>query len=413
MSDVVFDVLVIGAGPAGIAAGAAAAESGARVCVIDDNPAPGGQIWRDGSHASAPPWIERLGRSGAQLMRETIAIDRPQMGRLLAVSGGRSMVIEYGKLILATGARERFLPFPGWTLPNVMGAGGLQAMVKGGLDVNRKRVVVAGSGPLLLAVAAYLRQQGARILTIAEQASWTKVRRFALKLIRDPAKLVEAARLELALLGIPRQYHCRPRAAEGAGKLERVILDASGVEIRLECDYLACGFGLVPNVELAGLIGCEFRDGFVAVNEWQETSAPDVLCAGEPMGIGGLALALASGEIAGFAAAGARERARRRFGARGKALWFQKAMEETFALRAELKTMATKETIVCRCEDATLEQITKHATWRAAKLATRCGMGPCQGRVCGPAVEFLTGMRPGSVRAPVFPAPLGVFSGPD
>ncbi len=409
MSEIAYDVLVVGAGPAGIAAGAAAAESGARVCVLDDNPAPGGQIWRGAVTKDAAPWIERLRLSGAHRMQQTCVIDRPRDGRLLVDSNGRPAVIAYNKLILATGARERFLPFPGWTLPNVMGAGGLQAMVKGGLPVEDKRVVVAGSGPLLLAVAAYLRQRGAQVLMIAEQASWANVRRFALSLIHQPAKLLDAARLKLALLGVTHHYHCHPRAAEGDGKLERVLLDARGKEIRVECDYLACGFGLVPNLELPWLLGCEIRRGFVAVNEWQETSVRDVWCAGEPVGIGGLALALASGEIAGLAAAGRRQRARQFFSARDKALRFQVAMEEAFALRNELKTIATPETIVCRCEDVTLDRITRHASWRAAKLATRCGMGPCQGRVCGPALEFLTGLQMDSVRAPIFPVPLGAF----
>jgi NADPH-dependent 2,4-dienoyl-CoA reductase/sulfur reductase-like enzyme len=164
-----FDVLVIGGGPAGIAAAARAAESGARVGIVDDNPRLGGQIWRGGSEdktSEASRWIERLHASGASILAGFRVVHQPEAGVLLAENLDRACELSYKKLILATGARERFLPFPGWTLPNVMGAGGLQAMVKGGLPIRGKRVVVAGTGPLLLAVAATLRKLGAEVVMI-------------------------------------------------------------------------------------------------------------------------------------------------------------------------------------------------------------------------------------------------------
>ena len=183
---------------------------------------------------------------------------------------------------------------------------------------------------------------------------------------------------------------------------------------REPCDYLAAGFGLVPNVELPLLLGCALDGGmdggFVAVNEWQETSVTGVYCAGEPTGIGGVDLALAGGQIAGYASTGWQDRARSWFRMRHRARKFQYAMDEAFALRTELKAMATPETVVCRCEDVRLGDLRRHSSWRAAKLQTRCGMGPCQGRVCGPAVEFLFGWRADSIRPPIFPVPVSNLS---
>jgi NADPH-dependent 2,4-dienoyl-CoA reductase/sulfur reductase-like enzyme len=171
-----FDVLVIGAGPAGISAAVRAAECGQIVGIVDDNSAAGGQIWRGEADSEegndALRWIKELRASGVMQLFGTRVFDQPEAGVLLAEGANDVSELRYTSLILATGARERFLPFPGWTLPNVMGAGGLQAMVKSGLPIRGKRVVVAGTGPLLLAVAAFLRKKGAEILIVCEQASW-------------------------------------------------------------------------------------------------------------------------------------------------------------------------------------------------------------------------------------------------
>jgi NADPH-dependent 2,4-dienoyl-CoA reductase/sulfur reductase-like enzyme len=193
-----FDIAVIGAGPAGIAAAVAAAESGARVALLDDNPAPGGQIWRGGAkashHSQARHWLDRLSNSSVSVLSGT-RVFYAHNGALEAESDDSLWQILHGKLILATGARELFLPFPGWTLPNVVGAGGLQAMVKSGLSIKGKRVVLAGTGPLLLAVAAYLSEHGANVLCICEQASFSQLCAFAPTLAAFPSKLIEALQL--------------------------------------------------------------------------------------------------------------------------------------------------------------------------------------------------------------------------
>ncbi|MGH9412953.1 MAG: 2Fe-2S iron-sulfur cluster-binding protein, partial [Terriglobales bacterium] len=154
------DVVVVGAGPAGLAAATAAVNAGKRAILIDDNPAAGGQIWRAGGVRVSP---------SIELHCQTRIVDALAPGLLRGENPDGLMDFAYGKLILATGARERFLPFPGWTMPHVLGAGGLQAMVKSGLPIAGKRVVVAGTGPLLPLVASYLRQHGATIVAICEQ----------------------------------------------------------------------------------------------------------------------------------------------------------------------------------------------------------------------------------------------------
>jgi NADPH-dependent 2,4-dienoyl-CoA reductase/sulfur reductase-like enzyme len=170
------------------------------------------------------------------------------------------------------------------------------------------------------------------------------------------------------------------------------------------CDYLACGFGLIPNVELGALLGCLMTDSGVQVDEYQQTSVPGVFCAGEATGIGGLELSLVEGEIAGYAAAGRLEAAQALFGIRARHARFATALDRAFALRPELKRLPQDDTLVCRCEDVTFGRVRSCSNWRDAKLQTRCGMGPCQARVCGGAIEFLLGWKPESVRPPVFPA---------
>lgn len=395
----VCDVLVVGAGPAGLAAAWRAAQSGLRVIVADDNPAPGGQIWRGGS-PGARVWFERVRSVEIQQIHSARVFHQPKAGTLLAEVRDGICELSFASLVLATGARERFLPFPGWTLPNVMGAGGLQALVKTGLPVQGKRAVVAGSGPLLLAVAAYLRKRGAEVLLIAEQASSLQLAKFAVGAV---GKRSQAFELKRQLSGVPYRSGCWVLAAHGSEKLERVTLLRGGKRWQVSCDYLACGFHLVPNLELAELLGCAIDNDAVRVDEFQQTTVSQVYGAGETTGIGGLELSLVEGEIAGLAAAGKRDEARKLFREREKQRKFAALLNRTFALREELKQLPASETIVCRCEDVTFERLRGHSSWRAAKLQTRCGMGPCQGRVCGSAVEFLFGWRAESVRPPVLP----------
>jgi NADPH-dependent 2,4-dienoyl-CoA reductase/sulfur reductase-like enzyme len=421
-------VLVVGAGPAGLAAAAAASERGAQVLLVDENPAPGGQIWRPARgaepRAQMRPLLERARGvrrlagvavyDGEAPIADPDATASEQAIRLRALDVNEQVgeqvvenVVELvaPRVVLALGATERFLPFPGWTLPGVLGVGGLQAMVKGGLPVRGRRVAIAGSGPLLLAVAASMLDAGARVVGVFEQASRAAVRRFGLGLARHPRKLGQAVGLLAKLRGVRRANDAWPVRAEGDGVLERVTLQVGGRQETLDADLLACAFGLVPATGLAALLGCAVRAGSVVVDELQRTTIPGVLCAGESTGIGGVDLALAEGEVAGRTAAGCLDAARAEAPRVRAERRFAGALERAFALRPELRHLAHDDTVVCRCEDVSWGAIRTRRDARQAKLETRCGMGPCQGRVCGPALELLCGWERERPRPPLIPVP--------
>ena len=314
-------VLVIGSGPAGITAAATAAMHGMDVLLLDDNAAPGGQIWRESivGQPEEPDDMQRkallaLRVSGARIFSGWSVFDAPRERTLRAIqdtgSDTHTIDISYENLILATGARERFLPFPGWTLPGVFGAGGLQALARGGFPVAGKRIVVAGTGPLLLPVAAHLRQMGGRVTTVAEQASRRQLARFSASLSRQPGKLLEGLQYRAASGGSRYRLGCWPVAALGTEKLEGVRLTDGERTWDEPSNLLACGFHLVPNTELASLLGCTLRDANIEVDEVQQTSIANVFAAGEPTGIAGLDSALLTGTMAGLAAAGKLDEAR-------------------------------------------------------------------------------------------------------
>ncbi len=416
-------ILIVGGGAAGMSAALAASSNGIRTTIIDDNPRLGGQIWRAAlgktAASRAQDLIDAIDNKKIDIVNDAVVFAAPRRQSLLAETRSGTVAFDYEKLIITTGARERFLPFPGWTLPNVLGAGGLQALVKGGLSVKGKCIVVAGTGPLLLAVAKYLRLKGAKVSAIVEQAPQHKLNRFALNLVWSPTKLFQAAALRASLFGIPYLTNswvtaakCRsPRVSKDVTSDSTmnsllITLNRNGKNEVIECDYLACGFHLVPNTELASLLGCDLTDGLVDVDEFQLTSRESVYCAGEPTGIGGVESSLIEGAIGGHAAAGNRREARALFQKRDRTRHFGEQLNKAFALRNELRHLSDPQTVVCRCEDVQYEKLAAFGDWRTAKLQTRCGMGPCQGRVCGAAAEFIFGWTPDSVRPPIFPVKL-------
>ncbi len=415
------DLLIVGAGPAGLAAAAAAAPGGQRIVLIDDNPAPGGQIWRDGPGARLPASARTLraavGRcANVALWTGTRVLAATASDELLLEQPHRSVRLRWGRLILCTGARELLLPFPGWTLPGVSGAGGLQALIKAGWPVAGERVVVAGSGPLLLAAASTAAQAGAKVVGLIEQAPAWPLARLALSLVRWPEKLVQAATL------LPRHYRSGAvvTAALGAQRVEAVQV-RQGVQpqaptLTLDCDRLACGYGLVPNIQLGQLLGCALDPGTghgpaLRVDALQATSLAAVWAAGECTGVGGSELARVEGTIAGLAASGQIDAARpwRRRRERWQA--FAARIEQTFALGPAVAGLPQPDTLVCRCEDVAWRELQPHDGWTEAKLQTRCGMGACQGRVCGAALQVLKGWSPPAPRVPLVPAPIGSLAG--
>jgi NADPH-dependent 2,4-dienoyl-CoA reductase/sulfur reductase-like enzyme len=202
-------------------------------------------------------------------------------------------------------------------------------------------------------------------------------------------------------------------AASGRDRGEGVTVTTGRRERSLACDVLCVGYGLVPNAELPVLLGCATEAGGVAVDERQETTVAGVYCAGEPTGIGGVDLSLVEGEIAGLVAADRATAATSLYRHRDRLRTAAAALERAFVPRAELRDLCTSDTVVCRCEDVTRGALDPRWSPRQAKLYTRARMGPCQGRVCGPALEFLFGWPPDTVRPPLKPILLSTMLAAD
>ena len=388
------DVIIVGAGPAGVAALLPLLAAGRRVIWVEQSARAGGQIWR----ASLPPaWQAALATALrnpllSTCFGHTVFDARTEQGehrlRLhrLAAPHSPALKLQAPQLLLCLGAREKFLPFPGWTLPGVTGAGGLQALVKQGWPVREQQVVIAGSGPLLLAAADTVRSHGGHLSLIAEQASRSSLLAFAARM--SPSKLAQAAGLAWRLRGITYRQGVWVQQALGEHKLEAVRLSDGHTSWELACDALGVGFGLQANSELAQLLGCRLReDGAIAVDEQLRTSCPGIWAAGECTGIGGVDKSIAEGRLAAQTLLGQTPNMR----PRRQALAFGAQLQRSFALRPELLKLADAHTLICRCEDVSFAALKAHSDWRDAKLQTRCGMGACQGRICGPITETLLG----------------------
>jgi len=414
-------VLVVGAGPAGLAAAHAAAAAGRDVLLLDAAPQAGGQIWRARQGVLADPVADALAglaAAGARVLAGTrVTMVLPQ--RTLLVDGPQgAQRLRWERLILATGARERLLPLPGWTLPGVFGAGGLQALVKGGWPIRGKRVLVAGTGPLLLAAAATLRAEGAQVSGVVEEAGTAALARFAGALARHPRKAAQALRLGAALRDVTMMRGWRVAAIEGDGRVERVLLAGEGGRTRtVDCDALAAGWGLVPQTELAQALGCALAERFgaaaIAVDGAQRSSVAGVFAAGECTGVAGAEAARLQGEIACATAAadlGAAPSETRSSAARlAREHAFAAAVAATFPMPRDWADRLRDDTLVCRCEDVRWSALRAQPDLRAAKLATRCGMGHCQGRLCHDALAAVMHWPRLPQREPLTPAPLATL----
>jgi NADPH-dependent 2,4-dienoyl-CoA reductase/sulfur reductase-like enzyme len=462
------DLAVVGAGPAGLAAAREAADHGLSVVVLDDNARPGGQYFRQPpetfrrrtSSSLAEHWaradelLRALDRPGVVYLPNAVVWDAPEPLTLAYAAGADSGRVRAGCVVVAAGAYDRPVAFPGWTLPGVVTAGGVQNLIKGQCVVPGSRAAVVGNGPLLLVVAANLLRAGVRVAAVAEAApvhrrAWAQAARLA----AAPSILRLGASCRAALLRARAPYRTGETvvAAEGDGEVRAVTLapiDPAGWIDRararqIEVDTLVVGFGLTPSVELTRLLGCAhafdpLRGGWLPVRSPAlETSAPGVFAAGDGTGIGGVVLAQIEGQLAGLGAAlrlgrantGRAEGRRRSLAARLSRLdRFRAGLERVFAPPASYLDLLTEDTVVCRCEEVTYGELTARlgeyvagtgaavTGMIALKAATRTGMGRCQGRNClatlaaivaraqGVAVERLVWPR---VRPPARPILLG------
>jgi thioredoxin reductase len=452
-SEPVFDLAVVGAGPAGLAGAVAAADRGLRCVLLDAGARPGGQYYRhpaaelgarrpDRLHhhwSTFERLAERLerhrtaGRISYLTHHHVALLERAEPWRLHAVTGADgsgTATVRAGAVLLATGAHERQLPFPGWTLPGVVTAGGAQAMLKAGLVLPGKRVVVAGSGPLLLAAAASLTAAGARVPAVVEAGDYLGYLRGPGALARVPGKLWEGVTHGTALArhAVRLRRSSAVVEAHGTDRVDAVTvarLDADwrpvpGTERRIACDAVAVGHGLVPQLELATELGAGTRqvpDGTLAlvVDQRQRTTVDGLWAAGETCGVGGAELALAEGELAALSIAGADRVPAALVGRRRRLRAFAELMAAAHRPGAGWADWLRPETEVCRCEEVPAERITEAVQElgatdaRTVKLLTRAGMGWCQGRMCGAAVACLAGQpAPEPDRRPFScPVPLG------
>ncbi|MEU4385967.1 NAD(P)/FAD-dependent oxidoreductase [Promicromonospora sp. NPDC023805] len=435
--DATRDVVVVGAGPAGLAAARAAATAGARVTLLDAADGLGGQYWR---HLPAERPADREGllhhrwatygelddalRAHPDVTvlpsAQVWSLERLDSGIRLNVlvgepdgAGREALVLEPDALVLATGAHDRTLPFPGWQLPGVYSAGAAQALAKGERVAVGWRVVVAGAGPFLLPVVSSLLQTGADVVGVHEAS---RLGSLARGWLNRPWELVGAAGKAGELAGYVRdlvrhRVPWRPGeavvAAHGDGRVEAVTVarlderwaPVAGTERRIEADAVCVSHGFTPRLELAIAAGCDLTpDRFVVVDETQATSVPGVWAAGEVTGIGGADAALAEGAVAGTAAAGgdtctgaARAAGRARTRARG----FAARIKAAHGIRGGWTGWLRDDTVVCRCEETTygrvreVVELTGSHEPRSVKLTSRAGLGPCQARMCGRTLQEL------------------------
>jgi D-hydroxyproline dehydrogenase subunit alpha len=450
----VSDVLVIGAGAAGLSAAYAAARAGCLVSVVDANPRTGGQYHRD--------------RPGAPVFRPRGCDDDAVWARIgirpgetvFALSGGRDaftartrgddrhrdMVssIDARRVVIATGAFDRHLPVPGWDLPGVMAGGGAQALIKGSGVLPGKRVVVAGTGPFLLAVASAILEAGGSVAAVLEANDPFALRhhRAAVTNVGKAGELVRYV-TALARHRVPYLRRHRVRRIHGDNAVTGVTVaqvDADwfakpGTDRWIDADTVTLGYGFTAQTDLPAQLGCAMTvatdEGLAVVtSDDQGTSVDGVFAAGETTGVGGVDLARIEGLISGAAVARSlgrpsplRDEAllRRR---RDRMRAFADVLARAFPVRPGWEPDLADDTIMCRCEEVPLGRI-RHAIddlgagdARTVKLLTRAGMGWCQGRVCSFAVDRLCpqpATLPGQARAatrPVaVPVPLGSLIG--
>jgi len=456
------NVVIIGAGPAGLSASLAAAAAGAPVLLIDSNPRLGGQYWRmsaddfqdqHNQHFDLDTGLLLINAvkarkeievwSGSQIWSAT---NKDGKNTLRVIYQGKERIVNTENLILCTGAYDRTLPFPGWDIPGVMTPGGVQSLLKGHGVLAGRRVVVAGSGPFLLPVAAGVVKAGGSVVALLEA---NKSRRWLTSffvLLENISKIKEAfyyiKTISEAKVRVRFGQAVIAAHAASNGELESVDIAKIDRNFRIKkvqnikCDVAAIGWGFTADTSLAGSLGCNQLvakdDGVVVwVDGEQQTSIPGVFAAGEITGIGGSDLSMAEGVIAGISAAKfvgcnveVLKAHRKR---RAKRQRFASALIRAYPIKPGWKSWLRDETIICRCEEVCLSDL-KHSInelgatdSRTAKLLTRCGMGLCQGRICGRFVVDLVANelnlsptdtdRISAVNRPIItPIPLGVLA---
>lgn len=410
MKDTV-DAIIVGAGPAGLAAAAELAVHKLSVCLIDEQIGPGGQIWRNTNPAHQWPGVSYSPASTIIDVRAQQTISATWLQR---TSGGRVMrETEARALIIATGAMERPMLFPGTQLPGVMGIGAVQSLFKQSRIIPRgPGVILAGHGPLLLLTVQQIMAQGASIDAVLD-LSIAGARQNAAKwlpgaLMADPPLLVQGMQLlrSFRRMGIQVCNNVTALQASGDGRVERVQFVAGGRQQTLPARLLAVHDGVIPNTQLTRLLNLahrwsEAQQSFAPVTQADgRSSHSQVWITGDGAGIAGVDLAVQRGRLTGLSVAHALDSSQTQSAKKHEHTSIRQ-LERSISRRLParhfvdalypplpVEHLATDDTIVCRCEALTLKTIHRAIAQGAigpnrVKTFTRCGMGACQGRQCG------------------------------
>ena len=450
------DIIIIGAGPAGMSAAVTARAAGLRTVVLDEQPRPGGQIYRNVTvvqptiaallgpdYLCGANLVKRFAESGAKYCGKTLVWDIEQDLTVTAQTAGKSFKLRAPQLLIANGAIERPSPIPGWTLPGVMNAGAAQIAMKTAGQVPSGNIVLVGNGPLLLLVACQLLRAGAQVSGIVDTSPATNRTRampYAFSALRAPALLAKGLRMlwQLRRAGVPIFKYAENVRFEGTlaqEKVQVVTFTTQGHTKRLAADTVLLHHGVVPNTQITRLLRVDhsWNDEQLAwhptVNAWGETSLPGVRLAGDGTRIGGALAAEAHGAIAAVGAALALGRFDKASADQEARNW-RKRLADQLAIRPFLDALyrppqwlvdCPDETVICRCEEVTAGRVREMARLgcegpNQTKFFSRCGMGPCQGRMCGITVTQVLAhaldRAPGEIgayriRAPLKPVSLG------
>ncbi|MCB4771027.1 NAD(P)/FAD-dependent oxidoreductase [Ancylobacter sp. Lp-2] len=429
------DAVIIGAGPAGAAAAASLRELGIASVLLDERPEAGGNIYRGAlggafarsmslgkDYASGAAWLREAISSGLDV-RPSSAVSRIDADVVSYDSGGTIRRLRTRHLVLATGAIERAMPLPGWTLPGVMGVGAAQLLMKQSGLVPDGRYVLCGNGPLLLLLAKQLIDLGALPAAIVETGRRTPIRT---AFSHGPALLEHRASVAKGLgflaairqAGIPVYRDARSIRVEGDARVRAIRFTSAGQAHELAVDLVLCHEGIVPNIQLSLTLGCahDWDDAQASfrprVDAWGETSRPGTFAIGDCAGILGAAAAPHSGRLAALAIASALDRLRPAQRDQLASLErrhllserrFRHFLDDAYRPALSAQSPIADEVVVCRCERIAANEVRAAVRDGArgpaqAKVFTRCGMGPCQGRVCGPAVTRIIAEETGQSR---------------
>ncbi|MFZ7094363.1 NAD(P)/FAD-dependent oxidoreductase [Primorskyibacter sp. 2E233] len=452
------DLVIIGAGPAGMAAGAQAAALGLKVTLLDEQPRAGGQIYRDVDRV-APL---RGGILGADYTRgraltaglRHAAITHITGAVVWAIEGqfrvsytrdGRGAQIDADRVFLATGALERPMPLPGWTLPGVMTAGAGQILLKQS-GVLAHNAVLIGSGPLLYLIAAQMVRAGkppAAMVETQTRRDFIGAARHIGGALRGWRYMAKGLRMlsEIARARVPRYTGATGIAVEGTDKAEAVTFTSKGRSHRIACETVFLHHGVVPNTQAARSLNIAHawdtaqRCFVPQLDDWGQSDKAGVFIAGDGAGIGGAKAAEYAGTLAALQIAFEAERLtradrdRRAAGPRAKLareLAARPFLDAAYPPYAEA-LLPDDSTLICRCEEVTAGDIRSYAKLgcigpNQTKAFGRAGMGPCQGRYCGLSVTALladaTGQTPDEtgyyrIRPPLKPVTLGELAAMD